>query len=235
MVPSSFMISQMTPAGIEARQARQVHAGFGLAGAHQHAAVACAQRENVPGAGQVAGLAARVDGSQDGAGAVRRGDAGGDALARVDGLAEGGAEVGGVLRGHQRQAQVVAAGGGKAQADQAAPVRRHEIDDFRRDFLGRDGEIAFVLAVLVVNHHQDASGADLLNGFGNGREGHIPLDYSGLRAADRLRCLRSLPYTHRPRWSAQHRHVSGGVCTIPMLCTGLPCSPAFSPPSPRPR
>ena len=47
MVPSSFMISQITPAGVEPGHARQVHRGLGLAGAHQHAAFARAQRLTV--------------------------------------------------------------------------------------------------------------------------------------------------------------------------------------------
>ena len=41
--------------GREAGQAGQIHGGFGLAGAHQDAAFARAQGENVAGAGQVGG------------------------------------------------------------------------------------------------------------------------------------------------------------------------------------
>ena len=40
MVPSSFMISQITPAGLRPGQARDVDRRLGMAGAHQHAAVA---------------------------------------------------------------------------------------------------------------------------------------------------------------------------------------------------
>ena len=53
MVPSSFMISQMTRGRVEAGDAREVDAGFGLAGADEHAAVARAQREDVAGAGEI--------------------------------------------------------------------------------------------------------------------------------------------------------------------------------------
>ena len=55
MVPSSFMISQMTPAGLQPGQARQVDRALGLAGAHQHAARPGPQREDVAGADQVLG------------------------------------------------------------------------------------------------------------------------------------------------------------------------------------
>ena len=54
MVPSSFMTSQMTPAGASpARRARSTDA-LGLAGPHQHAAFARAQRENMSRPRQVA-------------------------------------------------------------------------------------------------------------------------------------------------------------------------------------
>ena len=62
MVPSSFMISQITPAGVKSGEARQIHRRLGLAGAHQHAAFARAQRKHVAGPRQVAGPAVRVDG-----------------------------------------------------------------------------------------------------------------------------------------------------------------------------
>ena len=47
IVPSSFMISQITPAGVQPGEARQIDRAFGLAGAHQHAAAPRAQREHV--------------------------------------------------------------------------------------------------------------------------------------------------------------------------------------------
>ena len=40
----------------------------------------------------------------------------------------------------------------------------HEIDGVRRDLFGGQGEVAFVLAVLVVHDDDHASGADLFNG-----------------------------------------------------------------------
>ncbi len=77
-----------------------------------------------------------------------------------------------ILRRHQRQTQGIAALRRQRQADQPAPVRGHEVDDFGRDLLGGDGEIAFVFAVFVVDHDQHAPGADFLDRFRNGNKGH---------------------------------------------------------------
>ena len=46
------------------------------------------------------------------------------------------------------------------QADQAAAVRRHEVDRLRRDLLGGDRQVAFVLAILVVDDDDHLAGAD---------------------------------------------------------------------------
>ena len=67
-------------------------------------------------------------------------------------------------RGHQAEAQVLQPLLGQRQADQSAPVLRHEIDGFGRDFLGRHGQVAFVFAVFVVHHHHHPPLADLVDG-----------------------------------------------------------------------
>ncbi len=85
------MISQMTPAGVESGDAREVDTGFGLAGADEDAAIACAQREDVAGAREILRPSLRIDGGEDGDGAVGGADTSGDAAARVDGFGEGGA------------------------------------------------------------------------------------------------------------------------------------------------
>jgi len=83
MVPSSFMISQMTPAGARPARRARSHGCFRLAGAHQHAPFPRAQGKDMAGPRQVLGPAFRIDGGEDGAGAVGGGDAGGDARAGV--------------------------------------------------------------------------------------------------------------------------------------------------------
>src|SRR5919198_328025 len=94
---------------------------------------------------QVVRTGGGIDGHLDGAGAVERRNAGGNALARIDGLAEGGAELGSVLAAHGTDAQVLQTFFRHGQADQAAPVTRHEINPFGSYFLGSQCEIAFVL------------------------------------------------------------------------------------------
>ena len=69
---------------VQAGHAGQVDGGLGVAGPLEHAAVGVAQREDVAGAGQVAGAGGRVDQGLDGGGPVGGRDAGGGAVAVVD-------------------------------------------------------------------------------------------------------------------------------------------------------
>ena len=68
----------------------------------------------------------------------------------------------GILGRHGRKAQVVEALFGHGEADEAASVAGHEVDGFGSDFFGGHGEVAFVLAVFVVNDDDHAAGADLV-------------------------------------------------------------------------
>ena len=58
---------------------------------------------------------------------------------------------------HEREAQIIAALRGERETDEPAAVRGHEIDNLGGDFFGGDGEIAFILAVLVIHHDDDAT------------------------------------------------------------------------------
>src|SRR5687768_14992175 len=57
-------------------------------------------------------------------------------------------------------------------ADQAAAMLRKEIDLLRRDEVRREHEVAFVLAVLIVDEHDDAAGLELGDDLGSGGERH---------------------------------------------------------------
>jgi hypothetical protein len=50
-------------------------------------------------------------------------------------------------------------------------MRRHEVDRLRRDVLGRDRQVALVLAVGSVDHDDEPAGADVLDRLLDGREG----------------------------------------------------------------
>ena len=68
---------------------REIHGGFGLPGAHQHASVACAKRKNVTRPGQIVGFGFRINGGQDRLCPIERGYSGGDIAAGFDRHAEG--------------------------------------------------------------------------------------------------------------------------------------------------
>ncbi|MDQ1153523.1 hypothetical protein QE389_000722 [Brevundimonas sp. SORGH_AS 993] len=76
---------------------------------------------------------------------------------RLDGDREGGLHALAIVGGHGRQAQLLGALGGDGQTDQAARLADHEVDLVRRGELGRNDDVAFVLAVLGV--HQDVGTA----------------------------------------------------------------------------
>ncbi len=52
-------------------------------------------------------------------------------------------------------------------------MSRHEIDHFGRDLLGRNGEIAFVLAIFIVYNNQNFALAEVFYGVRNGSEIHV--------------------------------------------------------------
>ena len=90
MVPSSRMISQITPAGVEPGQPRDVDRRLGMAGADQHAAGPSDQREDMAGRDDRVGAVGGVDRHGDGPRPVGGADAGGDPVARLDRDGEGG-------------------------------------------------------------------------------------------------------------------------------------------------
>ena len=134
-------------------QGGQVTGGFGVAGTAQYTAGIRHQREDMARLNQVRRLGIARYGSLYGAGAVSGRDAGGDAFTGFDRQRELGAEAGGVLLNHQRQAQLFATLPGHGHADQAAAEPRHKVDGFRRAVFCCHYQVAFVFAIFVV--HQD--------------------------------------------------------------------------------
>ena len=163
IVPSSFMISQTTPAGLSpARRARSTAASV-WPGALEHAAGARPEREDVAGLDEVAGpfvgsiatwiVCARsaaempvVTPSRASIGDRERGLVG-----RL------------VVVGHRLEVELVAALLRQAEADEPAPVRRHEVDRLGRGELRRDRQVALVLAVGRVDHDHELPLADVLD------------------------------------------------------------------------
>ena len=91
--------------------------------------------------------------------------------ARFDADREGGAERRLVVVGHRAQAQMVGALLGETQTDQPARVGRHEVDRLGRRELGRNRQVALVLAVGIVDDDDHPALADVLDRFLDRREG----------------------------------------------------------------
>jgi hypothetical protein len=65
--------------------------------------------------------------------------------------------------------------GRQRQADQTATVTGHEVDGFRRHFLGGQGKIPLVLAVLVIDDDDDLAVANIFQCFPYRMESHRSL------------------------------------------------------------
>jgi hypothetical protein len=191
MVPSSFMISQITAAGSSPAMPPEIAAGFGVAGADEHAARLGHDGEDVAGLDDVGGPGVARHGGLHGAGAVGGRDAGGDAFGGFDRHREGCAELAAVVACHLVDAELAAALFGEREADQAAGVLGHEVDGFGRDVLGGDDDVAFVFAVFLVNQHDHFAGLDVGDDFlDRGQCAHAGLP--SLRVASlRQACMRS--------------------------------------------
>ena len=143
------------------RQPRHVTAGFGMTGADQHAAGAGAQRKHVPRRGNVRLSRLRVDRGGDGQCAVGGGNAGAHALARLDADGKRCLVARRIVHRHHRQAQLLDPLGWQRQTDQPAPVRRHKVDRGRIGKPCGNHQVAFVLAVFVVDQDKHLfDGAD---------------------------------------------------------------------------
>ena len=139
---------------VEARQPREVHRGLGLAGAlrarrpARRAAGTCGRAARGPPAAS-AGRSRRARSSR---GRRRRCRWSCPCVASI-GTQKAVPNCARVLlvADHQRDAQLVEPLAGHRQADEAAAVAGHEVDRLGRHLLGRDREVALVLAVLVVD------------------------------------------------------------------------------------
>ena len=154
-------------------QTSEIDRGLGLSRAHQNSAFAGAKRKDVSWACQVGRCRGGVDGYLDRASPIIGGYSCGDADTRVDRFAERGSILRGVLRSHGPDAQVIETLLSHGEADQPAAKLGHEVDRFRSHLLRREGKVALVLAVFIVDHHDHAAGADLLDGGGDVDKGLV--------------------------------------------------------------
>ena len=175
IVPSSLTTSASTPAGASPAMPGQVDGGLGVTGPLQHAALAVAQREDVPGPREVFGAGWRVEERVHGGARsaaeipVRR------PVAGVDRHGERGALRLGVVAHHQRDA-AARRGGSPSTGMQITPLvwRTMNAIASARHLLGRHDEVALVLTVGVVDDDHDLAPADrgdgvldVVNGMGS--------------------------------------------------------------------
>ena len=187
---------------MQPRHAREVDRRLGVAGTREHTSLAIAQREDVTGSCQVLGPGALLEDGVHGRAPVGGGDPGGGAVAGVDRHGEGGALRLRVLRDHEWDPQLVETVTLDRHADDTAGVADHERHRLGRHLLGRDDEVALVLAVDTVDDDHHLAPGDRLDGTLDLREGHV------LSLLPRLRA--NVPHTSRrcrPRGSPDRRPV----------------------------
>ncbi len=152
----------------QAGELAEVDGGFGMAGAHQHAALASDQREDVAGPREIGSADIAVGEVAHRQRAVVGGDAGGGAVLEIDADSKG-RRVGGIVVGdHRRKVQPLGVGARHRRADDAGSMTHDEGHLLRRAMDGRDDQVAFVLAPVIVHHDDDLAaleGADSFDDF----------------------------------------------------------------------
>ena len=154
---SAVVIDQFAEnaAGRQTGKTHHVNGGFGMSAPLQHAALSGAQREDMAGTTQIIRTGVLLDCSLDRRHAIRCGNAGCHPGSGFDADGKGRLLRIGIVRAHGRQLQSVGVALGQAQTDNAAAMA-DEAGHLRiGQAVGGIDEIAFVLAILVINH-QDA-------------------------------------------------------------------------------
>src|SRR3954470_12672968 len=156
----------------QAREPSQVDSRLRVPRPRQHAALAGAQRQDVPGADEVPGRRVAVGEDLDRTQAVSGADARRDSCGGVDRHGVRGAQRVPVLGDHERQLQPV----GHLVGHGRAEVARGVADRPRHPLLGgglrSQDEVALVLAALVVEDEDRTTGLERLEGRLHGRQGH---------------------------------------------------------------
>ena len=131
-------------------QTAQIHGSFGVAGANQHAAFACAQREHMTRAAEIGRLGVCQNRCAGGIAALFGGNTGGGVHV-VNGYGERGLVVVGVLFDHRRQTQLVAVFAAHRHTDQTLGIGCHEVDVFCGCKLCSTDDVAFVFTIRIIN------------------------------------------------------------------------------------
>lgn len=146
---------------LQTGQTAQINGRLRVAVARQHAAAARDEREYVTRTAQILRPGVRVDALAAGEATFLCGNAG-RGVDMVNGDREGGVVVVGVDLDHLLEAEVLWRPARSRRADEALGLRRHEVDVLSGRELRRADEVALVLAVGVVDDHDEMTGAQLL-------------------------------------------------------------------------
>ena len=112
----------------------------------------------------VASTLRRVNGDSAGVGTIGSGNAGCDALARLDRDGESRLVGRHVVRNHWLQAKFVAALGCQCEADKSTRMGRHKVDVFSSDELSRHAEVALIFAIGGINNDDHLATSNILDG-----------------------------------------------------------------------
>ena len=154
----------------EPGHAGEVDGRLGVTGPLEHATLGVAPREDVTGPGEISGAGVGSDERLDGGGAIGSRDPGAGAVAIVDAEGERGALRLGVVAHHEGDLELVEPLTGERRADDARGVTHEECAGLWRGRLGGHDEIALVLAVLVVDDHDDLAAGDRCDSLRDGGE-----------------------------------------------------------------
>ena len=146
---------------MESRQSAQIHCGFSVAIAGQHAAPPSHQGKHMAGTPQIFGLGGRVHALAAGVAPLGGRDAGGG-VHMIDGHGEGGAVVVGVDLHHLLQPQTGGHFLAHRGANETLGVSGHKVHVLRGSELGGADQVALVLPVRIVNGNDDMSGPEFL-------------------------------------------------------------------------
>jgi len=143
----------------------QIDRPFRLAGSHEYTAASAPEREHVARPNKIVGFGVRPDGCEYGCRAVGRGNARGDTVPGFDRNSECRPELRCVVGHHRPEVELLASCRCQRQTYQPTTVRRHKVHGFRRDPLGGHHQIAFVLAILVVDQNDHPTAANIFKYF----------------------------------------------------------------------
>src|SRR5581483_8164080 len=132
-----------------------------MPGAAQHAFLGGPKRKNMSGPSKIAWKRTGFCEREDRSGAVLSGDAGRSSLEVIDADGKWRSMPRGVDLDHHREIEFLRALFGERHTNNPTGPLEHERDHFRRHGFGRRNEIAFVLAVFVVDHDHALATADL--------------------------------------------------------------------------